>query len=362
MLLLGPVLLLPAGCTALRDSQQARDIPPLSFRSLPPAVIVMATNDTAPRQSAEASVPAVTETTSLSNTTPVMSRARSVSPATSLAFRQLLAVQAFLDRNNYSCGCADGAFGPRTRQALQAWQTGNGLPVTGKLDSQTLEMIGNLEDALTIHVVTAEEIAALTPVPPTWREKSTVTTLGYETILEFVAEKYHASQDAIRRLNPNITWPDPPEGTMLNVPNSKGISPSKAAQLTISLKARSIRAYDTAGNLIALFPCSIGQNENKRPVGELKVQNCASNPDFTFDPEVFPESGETRKYLIPPGPNNPVGAAWIGLSLPGYGIHGTPRPEDIGKTESHGCFRLANWNVQKLLKMITIGTPVIVQP
>jgi lipoprotein-anchoring transpeptidase ErfK/SrfK len=92
----------------------------------------------------------------------------------------------------------------------------------------------------------------------------------------------------------------------------------------------------------------------------------APNPNYTFDPAVFPESPEARalgrKLILPPGPNNPVGVAWIGLDKSGYGIHGTPKPEDVGRTESHGCFRLANWNAELLLKMVGVGTPVLVEP
>jgi lipoprotein-anchoring transpeptidase ErfK/SrfK len=96
------------------------------------------------------------------------------------------------------------------------------------------------------------------------------------------------------------------------------------------------------------------------------VEVTAPSPNYTFNPEVFPESAEARelgrKLILPPGPNNPVGTAWIGLDKPGYGIHGTPRPEDVGRTESHGCFRLANWNAEYLLQLVTVGTPVRVEP
>jgi lipoprotein-anchoring transpeptidase ErfK/SrfK len=119
-------------------------------------------------------------------------------------------------------------------------------------------------------------------------------------------------------------------------------------------------------NLLAHFPCSIGQRVDKRPVGELRVAVLAPHPNYTFDPAVFPESPEAqeiaRKLILQPGPNNPVGTVWIGLDKPGYGIHGTPLPEKVGRTESHGCFRLANWNVEYLLKLVSVGTPVIIQP
>ena len=135
----------------------------------------------------------------------------------------------------------------------------------------------------------------------------------------------------------------------------------------ISIGARVLQAFDADTNLLAHFPCSIAARVEKRPVGEtLSVVVMAANPNYTFDPEVFPESAEARqlgrKLVLQPGPNNPVGTVWIGLDKPGYGVHGTPRPEDVGRTESHGCFRLANWNAEHLFKLVTIGTPVQIDP
>ena len=123
-----------------------------------------------------------------------------------------------------------------------------------------------------------------------------------------------------------------------------------------------ITVFDHSGVMIALFPCSIAKNRSQRPSGEISVRNIAVNPNYLYDPQLFyPGSAETAKLTIPPGPNNPVGVAWIGLSLKGYGIHGTPMPERIGEAASHGCFRLSNWNARKLRQLIEIGTPVVVE-
>jgi lipoprotein-anchoring transpeptidase ErfK/SrfK len=127
-----------------------------------------------------------------------------------------------------------------------------------------------------------------------------------------------------------------------------------------------LQTFDENTNLLAHFPCSIAQRVEKRPIGQLRVAVLAPNPNYTFDPEVFPESAEAqelgRKLILPPGPNNPVGTVWIGLDKPGYGLHGTPHPEQVGRTESHGCFRLANWNAEYLLTMMWVGMPVYVEP
>src|SRR6185369_15419077 len=130
--------------------------------------------------------------------------------------------------------------------------------------------------------------------------------------------------------------------------------------------SKTLEAFDASSNLLVHFPCSIAQLVEKRPAGELHVETVARNPNYTFDPAVFPESPEARqlggKLIIPPGPNNPVGVAWIGLDRPGYGIHGTPKPEQVGRTESHGCFRLANWNAEHLLQLAWAGMPVVIEP
>lgn len=277
-------------------------------------------------------------------------------------FRGVLAVQVFLDRNNLSCGCIDGVMGAKTRSVLKAWQAGHNAPASGEIDAAVLAAAGSLDAALTTHVVSQAEEAALMSVPDTWEGKAAVDRLGYQTILETVAEKYHSTEGLLRRLNPDTPWPNPPAGTALIVPNPFPSSQSRAVRLVIQIPRKAIQAYDAENRLLAQFPCSIAARAEKRPTGELKVINCAPNPDYLFDPKLFAEDPEAsrigRRLIIPPGPNNPVGVAWIGLSLPGYGMHGTPKPEDIGKTESHGCFRLANWNAEKLLRMIVIGMPV----
>ncbi len=282
-------------------------------------------------------------------------------------FRHNLACQVLLDRANFSAGCADGKVGPKTSAALRAWQAAKGVPVTGELDAASLARLGPLESALTNYTVTAEDIASLGRVPSGWLEKSQLAALPYQTVLELVAETGHASEGAIRRLNPDADWPDPPPGVVLTIPHPGNNRVRPAANLRVSVGAKTITAYDAAGKMIALFPCSIARGKLSALVGTtLRVVNAADNPTYTFDSDLFREDPEAyalhRNLLIPPGPNNPVGVAWIGLDKPGYGIHGTPRPEDIGKTESHGCLRLANWNAQKLIKMVTAGTPVLIVP
>ncbi|MCX6997940.1 MAG: L,D-transpeptidase [Kiritimatiellaeota bacterium] len=293
-----------------------------------------------------------------------------LSAAGPLTFRRIIALQTLLDRRNFSCNCADGRIGSRTHAALRAWQGAHGLPVTGEADAATQAQLGSLDGLLTAYSVTAADHAALVAIPKTWVGKSQMQRLGYETILAAVAERGHAAQQAIRDLNPGVAvWPDPPAGTVLTIPDP-GPAPTaattpRASRVRISIGQKLVYAYDGTGRLIAQFPCSIARDPRKREPCAISVAALAPNPNYSFDPALFSEDPESAsiktKLIIPPGPCNPVGVAWVGLSKAGYGIHGTPHPEDIGKTESHGCFRLANWNALKLLHMVEIGTPVTVE-
>jgi lipoprotein-anchoring transpeptidase ErfK/SrfK len=279
----------------------------------------------------------------------------------------VLETQLALARQGISPGSLDGRFGAQTRAALNAFQRREHLPITGELDTTTTDHLLLTSEACTSYSVTAEDLARLQPLSSTWLGKSQQSALDYETILELLAEKGQAHPGLVRQLNPGIDWHAVTPGTTVQLPDvDTPEARSKAAFVAIHLSEKTLEAFDAETNLLAHFPCSIARHVEKRPVGELHVAVIALNPNYTFDPDIFPESAEAReldrKLILPPGPNNPVGVAWIGLDKPGYGIHGTPSPEQVGRTESHGCFRLANWNVQYLVKLIWVGAPVFVQP
>lgn len=274
--------------------------------------------------------------------------------------------QLAMDHRCISSGSIDGVLGSQTRAALRVFQQQENLPATGELDLGTRARLLIATSPLIACTVTSNDLARLQPISSTWLGKSQQSALDYETILELVAEKAHAHPGYIRMLNPEVNWSNIVVGTELRVPHAAYPEPTeKAAFIRISLAAKSLQVFGAQSNLLAHFPCSIAKNVEKRPVGELEVVGIAPNPNYTFNPEVFPESAEAqaigKKLIIQPGPNNPVGVAWISLSRPGYGIHGTPGPEQVGRTESHGCFRLANWNAAYLLKLVRVGTPVIVE-
>ncbi|MEM6820720.1 MAG: L,D-transpeptidase [Verrucomicrobiota bacterium] len=273
---------------------------------------------------------------------------------------EIAAWQIRLERWHFSMGTIDGVYGMRSRRAVNQFQQHHGLPVTGELDFETRYKLGMPGNPFQLYTVTASDIKKVQPPPQRWLDKAATDYLGYNDAWEMIAEKFHSTEGFIQRLNPgilNITV-----GTQLTVPELVPALPlPKIDSIKIILPETTLLTY-RAGQVMSCFPCSIARDKNKRPQGRLTVKNVAPNPNYTFNPKLFvdisAEEGITKKMIIPPGPNNPVGLAWIGLTLPGYGIHGTPEPTDISRTGSSGCFRLANWNAQKLLRMVSIGTPV----
>lgn len=280
--------------------------------------------------------------------------------------KTLLEAQIALARLGISSGSLDGVSGSQTRQALRVFQESRGLLVSGELDAETREALRVDAPPEGTYLVTADDLSRISPVPKTWLDKSREKSLNYESVLEMVAERSRAHPSLIRSLNPKVNWTNVLAGTVVKTPRAE-YPPirRKAAFIRIRMSYNTLQAFDSNTNLLVHFPCSIAQRVEKRPVGELQVERVALGPNYRFDPATFPESAEGRilgrPLMIPPGPNNPVGTAWIGLSREGYGIHGTPRPEEVGRTESHGCFRLANWNAEYLAQLVSRGTTVLVE-
>ncbi len=281
--------------------------------------------------------------------------------------RDVFEAQVALARRGISPGSLDAAIGSQTRAAIAAFQHSQKLSESSTLDTNTRAMLLLDAPMLADYTVTTNDLARLQPIGKTWLEKSQQSALDYETILELVAEHAHSHPLLIQKLNPAVNWTNVAAGTVLKIPDvNYPESSDKAAFVVIHLAQKFLEAFDVQTNLMLHCPCSIAAKVEKRPVGELHVAVVAPDPNYTFDPAVFPESPEAQvighKLILPPGPNNPVGLAWIGLDKPGYGMHGTPVPEQVGRTESHGCFRLANWDAQFLVNVVWVGMPVTVVP
>ena len=276
-----------------------------------------------------------------------------------LAFDEspVLLHQIELDQHGFSCNTIDGVPGPKTDRAIYyAMKKG----------------ILKARNPFRIETVTQADLDALVKIPEKPADKAKLPRMGYETIKEMFAERGHMSQCALEKLNPGVDWERIQPGLKLVIPDfppmeddlTPGKRKRKAAEyIKVSLSRCEITAYDANNVCIAFFPCSIARDKNKLPPqGELKITSYIPNPNYTYTPDFVPAGKKASKYVLPEGPNSPVGVVWMGLNLPTYGIHGTPRPESIGNAESHGCFRLANWNAARLFAMCRSGTRVIVEP
>jgi len=277
------------------------------------------------------------------------------------ALRAQLAWQIALERSGFSGGILDGKVGPKGRLATREFQRARGLPVTGTLDERTAAALGvDPASALAPYTVQAADLAQVGPLPSEWAEKSKLPRLAYPSLDEALAEKFHCTRALLARLNPGRDLAKLSPGETIQAPAIAAAPPAARAEgLDVNLSEKVIRALGKEGETIALFHCSIAADKEKLPSGQASVLVISENPVYTFDPKMWPEvKGVSQKLEIPPGPRNPVGLCWIGLSLPGYGIHGSPAPELIGKTGSHGCFRLTNWDALRLARMVRVGTPV----
>ena len=293
-----------------------------------------------------------------------------------------LAVQIHLDRAGFSCSTIDGQWGVKSANALREYEgarTKDLKPALAASPEKAYDRyFADKPVPFKVVEVTRADLAALVKIPDDPAERAKLPRMGYESIKEMFAERGHLSQIALSKMNPGVDWENVKPGLKLVIPDFPSIGEElaagergrpnrpkrpEAALVKVSVSSCQIRAYDAAGKLLALFPCSIAANKAKVPPhGELKVTTCVAWPNFTYTPDYTPPGKKVQRHIWPEGENCPVGVAWLGLNLPGYGIHGTPRPESIGFTGSHGCFRLANWNAARLYAMCRSGTKVVIEP
>jgi lipoprotein-anchoring transpeptidase ErfK/SrfK len=299
----------------------------------------------------------------------------------------LMRAQVALDRAGFSPGVIDGKDGQSYKLALGGFQEARGLPRSGQLDPATQQALFPGQGMVATRLVVIPDAFARGPftrnLPTRTSQQAGFDHLGYRSLTEALAERFHTTPDTLVALNGHGTKVG--SGTTVRVPAIANVPVAKiegdergwsdtlqrlgvagdqptAEKIVVDKSEGTLQAFDKQGKLIAQFPVTTGSGHDPLPLGKWEIKGTSRNPDYQYDPDLFWDANknDTAKRLAP-GPNGPVGVVWIDLSKDHYGIHGTPEPAKIGRTESHGCVRLTNWDAARLAQMVHSGTEVLFQ-
>ncbi len=288
---------------------------------------------------------------------------RSKPPAEDRIDAVVVKAQVLLDRAQFSPGEIDGKLGENAQKALRAFAEAKGLTSGKALTPELWAMLsGTSKDpAITEYTISKSDVKGpfLKKLPAKMEDMKGLKALDYTSPREAIAEKFHMSEGLLSALNPGKKFDQPGETIFItNVLNRQ--NKLTIGRIEVDKVRQTVKAFDPSGALIAFLPATVGSEEKPSPTGSLKVVSADANPYYRYNPD-FKFKGVKSKtaFTIKPGPNNPVGSYWIGLSAEGYGIHGTPNPSKVSKAESHGCVRLTNWDAALLGSNVKKGAPVV---
>jgi peptidoglycan hydrolase-like protein with peptidoglycan-binding domain len=318
---------------------------------------------------------------------------------------ELFHAQVLLDSAGFSPGVIDGRKGTSLTQAIKGFQEAKGLNVSGKLDTPTRQALLQQNRPSTMMVkLTADDVSGpfVYPFPSKPEDQAKLKFLGYRNMLEKVAERYHTTPATVVALNgpdkligpgqtlrlPNVVptsrdysgaindkqkqllnmlnvEANEPHGDFIVVDKSDGTlkvyqaggsEAPKTDKPDKTAKSKDGSPSVPSGTLVAQFPVTTGSSHDPLPLGTWKTTTYSFLPPFNYQPDLFWDVADDKaEQKLPPGPNGPVGVAWLDLTKEHYGIHGTNEPQTIQHTESHGCLRLTNWDVMRLSRIMKPG-------
>lgn len=268
-------------------------------------------------------------------------------------------LQVLLDRAGVSPGIIDGYKGGMSESALRGFEEREGFEVDGLLDAEVWSALGgdSAGAILTDYTITEEDTTGLTDaIPDNVREKSRMDWLGYTSVSEKLAERFHMDQDFLEMLNPDAGFT---AGETITVVDPGARLDAQVARIEIRKSERRAVSFDADGTMISNYPVAIGSESTPSPSGTVEVTAIAMDPTYSYNPDInFEADGVEEALTLPPGPNGPVGNVWIDLSKPTYGLHGTDTPAALFQNRSHGCVRFTNWDAEELAYMVDQGVSV----
>jgi lipoprotein-anchoring transpeptidase ErfK/SrfK len=292
-------------------------------------------------------------------------------PVKALTPDMLTRLEIFLDSHSFGPGKIDGKAGEFVELGLSRYQMAQGKE-SRQVDPELQQELGKIDPVYVSYTFSEADRRWIGRIPQKPAALAKVKKAIYRSALDFVAERFHSDQNFIRKLNPKLKFDQLKHGTVIQVPNIQPfqietINPVpdvpphpefSRRTIKVDTKARMLDLKD-GERLLASFPITPGSQRLPAPVGIWKIVKVTILPNFRWDEAMLQHGRRSGNYyLIPPGPRNLVGVVWIGLNKTGIGIHGTDNPETIGRSASHGCIRLANWDAIRLAGQVTTGMTV----